>query len=61
MAGTFSAAQTSSERARTVSAELNRVLLELVLSTIVAGDPAARLRAELVRLSSPPGAVMTDP
>ena len=51
----ISAAQTSSERARTVCAELNRVLLELVLSTIVAGEPAAGLRAELVRLSSPPG------
>jgi hypothetical protein len=51
----ISAAQTSSERARTVCAELNRVLLELVLSTIVVGEPAAGLRAELVRLSSPPG------
>jgi len=43
------------ERARKVSAELNRVLLELVLSTILLGEPAAGLRAELVRLSSPPG------
>ena len=51
----IAAAQTSSERARTVSAELNRVLLELVLSTILLGEPAAGLRAELVRLSSPPG------
>ncbi len=50
----ISAAQTISERARTVCAELNRVLLELVLSTIVAGEPAAGLRAELVMLSSPP-------
>ena len=52
---TISAAETSSERARKVSAELNRVLLELVLSTIVLGEPAAGLRAELVTLSSPPG------
>ena len=51
----IAAAQTSSERVRTVSAELNRVLLELVLSTILLGEPAAGLRAELVRLSSPPG------
>lgn len=51
----ISAAKTSSERARTAGAELSRVLLELVLSTIVVGEPAAGLRAELVRLSSPPG------
>ena len=43
----ISAAETSSGRARKVSAELNRVLLELVLSTIVLGEPAAGLRAEL--------------
>jgi hypothetical protein len=51
----ISAAETSSERARKVSAELNRVLLELVLSTILLGEPAVGLRAELVRLSLPPG------
>jgi hypothetical protein len=51
----ISAAETSSERASKVSAELNRVLLELVLSAILLGEPAASLRAELVRLSSPPG------
>ena len=53
--GHISAAKTSSERARTVCAELSRVLLELVLSTIVVGEPTAGLRAELVKLSSPPG------
>ena len=51
----ISAAETSSERASKVSAELNRVLLELVLSTILLGEPAVGLGAELVRLSSPPG------
>src|SRR6266704_2441828 len=45
--------ETSSKRARKVCAELNRVLLELVLSAIVLGEPAVALRAELVRLSSP--------
>jgi hypothetical protein len=38
---------------RDASAELNRVLLELVLGAIVLGEPAADLRAELVRLSLP--------
>lgn len=47
--------ETSSKRARKVSAELDQVLLELVLSAIVLGEPAAGLRAELVRLSSPQG------
>ncbi len=46
-------AESGPERPRTVSAELSRVLLELVLSAIVLGEPAAGLRAELVRLSSP--------
>jgi hypothetical protein len=50
----ISAAETSSERERKVPAELNGVLLELVLSTIVLGEPAVGLRAELVGLSSPP-------
>jgi hypothetical protein len=51
----ISAAETSSERERKVPAELNGVLLELVLSTIVLGEPTVGLRAELVRLSSLPG------
>jgi hypothetical protein len=45
--------ESSPERARKSPAELSRVLLELVLSAIVLGEPAAGLRAELVRLSSP--------
>jgi hypothetical protein len=48
----ISAAVADSSRAHKVSAELNRVLLELVLSAIVLGEPAVGLRAELVRLSS---------
>lgn len=48
-------AETSPERARNVSAELNRVLLELVLCAVVLGEPAVGLRAELVRPSSPQG------
>ncbi len=47
--------ESTSERARKASAELNRVLLELVLSAIVLGEPATGLRAELVRLSLPQG------
>src|SRR5690348_52072 len=50
----ISGAAVGLSRARTVSAELNRVLLELVLCAIVLGEPAAGLRAELVRLSVPP-------
>ncbi len=42
------------ERARNVSAQRSRVLLELVLSAIVLGEPAAELRAELVRIFLPP-------
>jgi hypothetical protein len=49
----MSGAVVGSSRARTVSAKLNRVLLELVLCAIVLGEPAVRLRAELVRLSWP--------
>ena len=41
-------------RARHVSGQFSCVLLELVLSAIVLGEPAADLRAELVRFSSPP-------
>jgi hypothetical protein len=37
-------AETSPERVRKVSAELNRVLLELVLSAVVLGEPAVGLR-----------------
>jgi len=43
----------SSKRLRNVSAQRDRVLPELVLSAIVLGEPAADLRAELVRLSIP--------
>jgi hypothetical protein len=49
----ISGAVVGSSRARTVSAELNRVLLELVLCAIILGEPAVGLRAELVRLSLP--------
>lgn len=45
--------ESNSKRARNVSAQLNRVLLELVLSAIVLGEPAADLRTELVQLSLP--------
>ena len=51
----ISGAVVGASRARTVPAELNRVLLELVLCAIVLGEPAAGLRAELVRLSLPAG------
>jgi hypothetical protein len=51
----ISGAVTGASRARAVPAELNRVLLELVLCAIVLGEPAAGLRAELVRLSLPAG------
>jgi hypothetical protein len=47
--------ESSPERAREASAEFNRILLELVLTAIVLGEPATSLRAELVRLSSPRG------
>lgn len=47
------AAVAESERVRNISAQLNRVLLELVLSAIVLGEPAADLRAELVKLAMP--------
>jgi hypothetical protein len=46
-------AESDPKRVRNVSAQLNRVLLELVLNAIVLGEPAAELRAELVRLTSP--------
>ena len=45
--------ESNPERARNVSAQRGRVLLEVVLSAIVLGEPAAELRAELVRLSLP--------
>ena len=45
--------ESNSKRVRNLSAQLNRVLLELVLSAIVLGEPAVFLRAELVRLSLP--------
>jgi hypothetical protein len=48
-------AETSPERVRKVSAELNQVMLELVLCAVVLGEPAVGLRAEPVRLSSPQG------
>lgn len=47
----ISAAVASRERVRHVSEQLNRVLLELVLSAVVLGEPATDLRAELVRLT----------
>jgi len=50
----ISGAAVGASRARAVSADLNQVLLELVLCAIVLGEPAAGLRAELVRLSVPP-------
>ncbi len=37
-----------------LSEQVNRVILELVLSAIVLGEPAAGLRAELVALLLPP-------
>lgn len=49
----ISGAVVGAARARAVPAELNRVLLELVLCAVVLGEPAAGLRAELVRLSVP--------
>jgi hypothetical protein len=46
-------AEASRRRVGKVSAELNRVLLQLVLDAIVLAEPAVNLRAELVRLASP--------
>jgi hypothetical protein len=46
-------AESHPKRAAKVSPQLNRVLLELVLSAIVLGEPGADLRAELVLLSRP--------
>jgi len=45
--------ESSLKRGPNASAQLNRVLLELVLSAIVLGEPASELRAELVRRSLP--------
>jgi hypothetical protein len=50
----ISGAAVGASRARAVSADLNRILLELVLCAIVIGEPATGLRAELVRLSVSP-------
>lgn len=47
-------AESNPERSRNASAQRDRVILELVLSSIVLGERAADLRAELVRLSSTP-------
>ena len=52
---TAAVAESTPERVRNVRAQRDRVLLELVLSAIVLGEPAAGLRADLVRLSLPPG------
>jgi hypothetical protein len=46
-------AESAPDRVRHISDQLNRVLLELVLSAIVLGEPAVDLRAELVALSTP--------
>jgi hypothetical protein len=45
--------KSGSEHAGNLSAQRDRVLLELVLSAIVLGEPAVGLRAELVRLFMP--------
>src|SRR5689334_19236388 len=52
---TAAVAESTPERVRNIRAQRDRVLLELVLSAIVLGEPAAGLRADLVRLSLPPG------
>ena len=49
----ISSAIAETERVRDVSAQRDKVVLELVLSSILLGEPAADLRAELVRLSMP--------
>lgn len=45
-------AESDPQCVRNASARLNQVLLELVLNAIVLAEPAAELRAELVRLTS---------
>jgi len=50
----ISGAAVGARGARAVSADLNRVVHELVLCAIVFDEPTAGLRAELVRLSMPP-------
>ena len=51
---TAAVAESTPERVRNVRVQRDRVLLELVISAIVLGEPSADLRAELVRLSLPP-------
>ncbi|MGY0235519.1 hypothetical protein [Longispora urticae] len=46
--------ESSPERYRAISDEFDCVLLELILSAIVLGEPAAELCARLVALSAPP-------
>jgi len=52
----ISAAVTESapKGARDARAQASQILLELVLCSVVLGEPATGLRAELVRLCSPP-------
>ena len=45
--------ESAPDRAPSSSDQLNRVVLELVLSAIVLGEPAVELRAGLVKLCSP--------
>ena len=52
---TVAVAESTPERVRNVRAQRDRVLLELVLSAIVLGEPAVGLRADLAWLSLPPG------
>jgi len=47
-------AESDTTHMRALSDHVNRVLLELVLSAIVLGEPAAGLHAELVALLLPP-------
>jgi len=46
-------AESDPQRVRNGSAQFNKVMLELVLSSVVLGEPASELRAEFVRLCSP--------
>jgi hypothetical protein len=46
-------AESDPQRVRNGSAQFNKVMLELVLSSVVLGEPATGLRAEFARLCSP--------
>jgi hypothetical protein len=46
-------AESGPQQVRGAPAQFNKVLLELVLCSVILGEPASELRAEFVRLCSP--------